>query len=223
MRIIGLCGYAAAGKDSVADILVRHAGFRKLAFADALREEAAEGFAVEPLVFTRRETKDKPLAELTLRRAPAEFRMMVLTGVEAGFPLGAWLDEPRTPRQILQWWGTEYRRAQNTLYWVDQLAQRAGSLRDQGHTRIAVPDVRFDNEAAFIADVGGQLWQVRRPGIDAVSTTEGDHQSATDGSSFGPNRVLQNTGSLEDLRRQVLGAWWELESGLLIRSLELAS
>ena len=36
-HIIGLTGFAGAGKDTVADLLVAHARFRKLAFADALR------------------------------------------------------------------------------------------------------------------------------------------------------------------------------------------
>lgn len=36
--IIGLAGYARAGKDSVAEILVRRFGFRRIAFADPIRE-----------------------------------------------------------------------------------------------------------------------------------------------------------------------------------------
>lgn len=37
--IIGLCGYARAGKDTAADALVEARGFRKVAFADSLKRD----------------------------------------------------------------------------------------------------------------------------------------------------------------------------------------
>lgn len=40
--LIGLCGWSRAGKDSVADILVEDFGFRRFAFADALRNVLLE-------------------------------------------------------------------------------------------------------------------------------------------------------------------------------------
>jgi len=36
--IIGLSGYASAGKDSVAQILVEKFGYKRMAFADAIRD-----------------------------------------------------------------------------------------------------------------------------------------------------------------------------------------
>lgn len=40
--IIGLCGYAGAGKDALGQILVERHGFVRLAFADAVKAEAIE-------------------------------------------------------------------------------------------------------------------------------------------------------------------------------------
>lgn len=223
-KIIGLCGYAGTGKDTVADLLVHHAGFSKIAFADALRAEAAEGFCVEPIVFTRRELKDKPLSELALRRAPLEMRGAILSsmsGTDTFGPIDGWLDAPRTPRQILQWWGSEYRRAQNSLYWVEKAKQRMHELAERGHGRVAITDVRFQNEATLIRDMLGEVWQLVRPGIDAGTTTEGAHQSASDGTQFAPEAVIRNAGTLDDLRSTVLRTWWQHEAGVVIHALEL--
>ena len=39
IHIIGLCGFASAGKDTVADMLCASAGFARMAFADRLRAD----------------------------------------------------------------------------------------------------------------------------------------------------------------------------------------
>lgn len=46
--LIGLAGFKRAGKDTLGDALVRHHGFAKFAFADALRVEVDVLFGVEP-------------------------------------------------------------------------------------------------------------------------------------------------------------------------------
>lgn len=226
--IIGLCGFAAAGKDTVADYLVKHAGFTKLAFADALRWEVAEAFHVEPLVLRRREMKETPLAELALQHAPMEFCDVVHDALTAqrDTPLthpewvAAW-QQPRTPRQILQWWGTEYRRAEDPDYWVDRLHDTVLAHIDRGLCRFVITDVRFDNEVGLLRppvlgrqEHTTQLWQVQRPGVTAATTTEGTHASATDGAAFRPDVTITNASTLDDLRNQVLSQWWALEAGL---------
>lgn len=45
---IGLCGYMRAGKDTVADYLIREHGYQRMGFADALKEEVARGVGCTP-------------------------------------------------------------------------------------------------------------------------------------------------------------------------------
>src|SRR5581483_2011292 len=45
--LLGLMGYAQAGKDTVAKLLVEEFGFTRIAFADALREAL---YALNPLI-----------------------------------------------------------------------------------------------------------------------------------------------------------------------------
>ena len=184
MKLIALCGAAGAGKDTVADMLPA----RKLAFADALDREVAEAWGVEPHVLRCRETKETPSPLLRIERVREEDEGFL------DFRAVSDQSEWRSPRQILQWWGA-YRRDQDPDYFVKQ-------TRPDGDT--VITDVRFPNEAALVRQLGGQLWQIRRPGYEAGGT---GHASDTDGCEFRPDVVLENFGSLDDLRRTVLDAW----------------
>ena len=68
----------------------------------------------------------------------------------------------------------------------------------------AITDVRFPNEAAMVRQLGGQIWQIRRPGYEAGGT---GHASDTAGDEFAPDLTVTNGGSLDDLRTTVLAAW----------------
>lgn len=190
MKLIALCGAAGAGKDTVADMLPA----RKLAFADALYREVCEAWGVEQHVLRCRETKETPTDDLWIAgcndRGFADLKI-----------LEDWV-APRSPRQILQWWG-DYRRAQDPDYFVRKLYD---DLRIEGYSsdKHVITDVRFPNEAALVRQLGGQLWQIRRPGYEAGGT---GHASDTDGGKFGPGVILQNFGSLDDLRAQALANW----------------
>lgn len=190
MKLIALCGAAGAGKDTVADMLPA----RKLAFADALYREVAEAWGVEQHVLRCRETKEVPLAVLEISACCDE--------VFADFHSERGWECPRSPRQILQWWG-DYRRAQMPDYFVRRAEHEINMRWHLGEDTV-LSDVRFPNEAALVRQLGGQLWQIRRPGYEAGGT---GHASDTDGREFRPEVVLENFGSLDDLRRTVLDAW----------------
>lgn len=202
-HIIGLTGYAGTGKDTVADLLVTHAGFRKLAFADAIRGEVADAFGVDMDVLTNPVTKQEPSASLSLQKAPFCFANAVACCARPTAADTAWVAAPRSPRQILQWWGSEYRRRQNPDYWVHQLRARLILLmQKQLGTRFVITDVRMDNEAAALRAMGASIWQVTRPG--SIGELEGGHSTATDGSRFAPDFVVNNLHDVRHLQGVVL-------------------
>lgn len=220
--IIGLCGFAGAGKDTAADLLATHAGFRKLAFADALKAELTTAFCVEPIVFIRPEFKTRPMQELALTRCTDRgyIDAALRHGVENWSGAGAFvtadeLTRPRTPRETMQLWGTQYRRAHNPNHWTDIVHRRIQyCTRELHERRFVVTDCRYGNEVDALRAMGGQLWQIKRPGLDAGTTSEGQHSSATDGSAFGPDAVINNAHDIRHLQQLVLGEWWSLEAGL---------
>ena len=187
MKLIALCGAAGAGKDTVADMLPA----RKLAFADTLYAEVAEAFGVTETRLRDRATKETPIRELAQDQT---FSDDFDDFMEENHGTHWSDDTPRSPRQVLQRWG-DYRRAQDPDYFVKL-------MRPDGDA--VITDVRFPNEAALVRQLGGQLWQIRRPGYEAGGT---GHASDTDGSEFAPDLVVTNGGSLEDLRATVLAAW----------------
>lgn len=91
---------------------------------------------------------------------------------------------PLTPRgkhaKLLQWWGTEYRRAQDPQYWVKNW--KAG-INPQADVVITT-DMRFLNEAAAIREIGGFTVNVVRLNADGKPyidpTRPATHQSEID-------------------------------------------
>lgn len=216
-HIIGLCGFAGSGKDTVADLLVTHAGFRKLAFADSLKAELTEAFHVEPMLFARAEFKGRPMQELALSRctdrAYIDAALRHAATVRPGVAMNEELVRARTPRETMQLWGTEYRRAHDDRYWTKIIAQRVNYYLHTLHERnFVITDCRFANEVETLRSMGGWLWQVQRPGHD--NTAEGAHVSATDGSAFEPDSTISNSHDIKHLQQQVLGEYWALDAGL---------
>ena len=159
IHVIGLTGPIGSGKDTVAALLHTHCGAQVLAFADALRAEIVESFCIEHAFLTRRETKEHPISALTLNRcldsAFVGRMLMQHHALHPGTVLD--LDAPRSPRQIMQWWGTEYRRAAQPGYWISKAAQHIHWLHKSQSSRLAViTDVRFEDEAILCA-----IWAAR--------------------------------------------------------------
>ena len=165
-------------------------------------------------------TKNLPIAALALRKAPTAFLAALsydnpdVPRTPDGHIDPAWLDAPRSPRQILQWWGTQYRRAQHPGYWARILATRVALLQQAGDRRFVITDCRFDNEADTILRMGGCIWQVTRPGVDATTTPEGTHVSAVDGSQFRPSAVIANAPDIRHLQQLVLSEFVSLHTGI---------
>lgn len=198
-RLIGLTGANGAGKDTVAAMLAAelhkhgHAP-AVIAFADDLYAEVSAAFNISVQALRDRSTKETPLDVLKVSRCNDPWFSSVYSGSES---IHVWLDVPRSPRQILQWWGTEYRRKQQPDYWVMRLLQMVHALRDAGRSHIIITDVRFADEAQAIRQQGAQIWRVQRPNL--MPSAKG-HVSEVTGEEFAPESTILNYGSLDALR-----------------------
>jgi hypothetical protein len=205
IHIIGLTGPAGCGKDTVAAYLRDHARYSVRAFADALRAEVCEAFFLPIEALTDRASKETPTELLSLRYCKdTEFcNVMALLGNDNEF----WT-KARSPRAIMQAWGTDYRRKRSRDdYWLDQWIETHGP-----GPRYVIPDVRFANEAEFVREQGGQVWKVTRPGTGLINS----HASETTGDTFNPERTIFNDRGLPELRTETLRNLWEATSGLQI-------
>lgn len=140
-RLIGLLGRARAGKDTAAARLVEAHGFRRYAFADALKRVA---LVADPIVV--------PVDTVWgSRRLSDVVREVGWEGAKGH----------REVRRTLQQLGIGIREI-DPGFWVravlDQVAAEPAP--------VVITDVRFPNEAAAIRDRGGVLARVIRPGQD---------------------------------------------------------
>lgn len=159
MRIIALHGKAGAGKDTFADRLVEKHGFVKRGFADPLYEEVAAAFGVTVEWLRDRTRKEVPQPELALEYCKDNDFAWAMAGEWDDF------HETRSPRWVLQKWGTEYRRGQNDQYW---LARMAVFYQQHRLTHgVVIPDCRFENEAQWVKRFYGTIIEIRRTGLPA--------------------------------------------------------
>jgi hypothetical protein len=113
------------------------------------------------------------------------------------------LSEPA--RWVLQQYGTEFRRARDNQWWVNQNAERIRGIMDSyAQVIITVPDVRFPNEVAMVEGFAGIVVWVDRPVAEvylAAPHVDRNHASET---SLLPwdthaDMVVTNDGDLEAL------------------------
>ena len=208
--IVGLTGPARCGKNTIADHLVAKYGFTRLAFSDALYREVAEAFDVPEQVFRDDGCKERCLFPITQCRAP-EF-VDVLASIYKLTPETRTLQErsgvlsphwPYSPREILQWWGTEYRRAQDPDYWVkklDEALQKHFSASAVFPLKLAVDGVRFANEEAYLRGlVGFEMWHIYRPGGPAVASHVSEVEQKNITVHVDTDVVILNNGTIAQL------------------------
>ena len=182
MTIIALSGYGTCGKDSVADILVEDYGFAKYAWADTLRLAASEL---------------NPIVDLDQNLRPVRYNDAL---AECGYN-EAKVRYPEV-RNVLQRLGTEVgRNLIDDNVWVDATINRIGRERSLADN-IVIPDTRFKNEAHAVklrSESKNYIVRVNRPGVGPA----GDHPSETNLDDFEFNYVINNDGTLDDLRVRV--------------------
>lgn len=141
--IIGLCGPAGSGKDTVRSLLEQHHDFAGLAFAEPIRGMLRELFASNGI-------SEDFIDDRALKEAPIP-------------ALGT------SYRHLAQTLGTEWgRQCMGADFWLNIAGAYLADLKAQGYERFVVSDVRFANEAAWVRAQGGVVWRVERPGLASV-------------------------------------------------------
>jgi len=151
--IIGLSGYARSGKDSVAEYLVQHHGFTRLAFADNLKQLL---YDVNPIILSGGDER-----------------------VQSFVDYFGWDESKKIPevRELLQRLGESARERIGQDVWINAVLKEA-----EGLDRVVISDVRYQNEANAIRfDAGGKLIRIIRYGVssanDHISETDLDNYS----------------------------------------------
>lgn len=155
--LLGLVGFARAGKDSVANILVRDHGYTKMGFADGVRDMAK---AIDPFVEVRHPN-----------RADTHFARYSAVLQESGYEAAKANPDVR---RLLQRIGTEaVRSVLGPDVWVNRTLDLSDGMRD-----VVISDVRFPNEANAIRAAGGIVVRIERPGYGGTDPHPSEAQVA---------------------------------------------
>lgn len=214
MLVLGLAGPAQVGKNAISSYLVQRYGFMPCAFSGALYYEVQCAFNLETEDLLRDPaTKEDVTDRLSLQNCKdAEFVKVATTCMDQQadkrgsdkYLLPSHV--PLSPRQVLQWWGTDYRRAQDPDYWVKCLLNWIGQVhlhaRYPEHRPMffVVDGVRFPNERELIHKLKGNVWHIWRDNGPAKPT---GHVSEAPLPVLENERQFWNNGSLEDLQRGI--------------------
>lgn len=110
----------------------------------------------------------------------------------------------RSPRQLLQTLGTDWGRAfVGADVWLRMAGRRIDALHAAGATTVVVADVRFENEAEWIRNRGGEVWRIARE----PATAAAEHASEAGIPASLIDRTIDNTGSPEQTRELVAAAF----------------
>lgn len=163
MLVIGLGHKARHGKDTFAAAVQGAFGhkldIRLASFADPLRQEVRE--AAEALWNTHKQIAHDFCGDLIPPFDPqGALRMLCkVHGIEfeenapvdADYPWGK-------QRKLHQYWGTDYRRAQDQEYWTKKGIEVIRNAHKDGADALFFRDMRFPNEYDLIGDLNlGQL------------------------------------------------------------------
>lgn len=189
---IGFVGLKQSGKDTAADYLAETYGYKKLAFADPMREMALR---INPVVgigggdfVDEVPWRAKGWGKREWRYADA-VNFFGYEGAKEHFP---------EVRHFLQVLGTDaVRSVLGEHVWIDHLLERA-----EFHwavigpdAPIAVTDVRFPNEVEALKRVGFSIVRILRPG----TSTDDTHASETALAGYEADVTIPNDGPLEQL------------------------
>jgi hypothetical protein len=170
--IIGLTGHAGTGKDTAADHLCNVHGFERYGFADPLRnmvESFLNDAGIDYAYLFERGLKEEPVPQLGI-----------------------------STRQMMQRLGTEWGRGLRDDLWLRMADLALGLPHAPVHSRIVITDVRFPNEAAWLAGYGGRLVRIVRdvPGVNA-------HESERYVSTLQPWLRIDNTTSVARMHERL--------------------
>ena len=139
--ILGISGLIGSGKDTIADYLTTHHGFKRVSFASSLKDAIAVIFG-----WNREYLEGTTKASRVWREQKDEW----------------WSNRLKmdiTPRWVLQYWGTDVCRNHfHNDIWVASVEHRLLNSKED----IVITDCRFSNEVAAIKNAGGIAIRVQR-------------------------------------------------------------
>lgn len=199
MKLIGITGKAGSGKSEVARMLAELYDFHIIAFADILKDIAAQVFGFSPVQLYGpsgfRNKPDKRYVRPVKHLVCNKFHHHTDDCMEP---------EYLTPRHVLLTLGDWGRECFKDV-WVVRTMREVREAESFGVPGVVIPDVRMKNEWQAVKKYNGKLILVTRFNKTSLSGSQARHEtenSMPDRHDF-YDFVINNNGSLGDLLSRV--------------------
>lgn len=215
MRIVALSGWKGSGKDMLAGHLMEKHGFKRLAFADPLKDMASQEYGIPRSHFDDLDFKEMPILSMPVTPRDAfsrhvhdfllgEFKRIDGTScpkpyfcqdglslVETAMKLHGQLYW--TPRAVAIFKGSGNRAVVNG-YWVQKMASEA---KKDPNGLFVISDLRFRSECDQLAEFAGRqnVSFIRVERFDSSPSTDPSERDMDD---FNFDARVQNRGTKEE-------------------------
>lgn len=189
--IYAICGFQSSGKDTVADYLVTHCGFKKLSFASVLKDVVAIMFDWSRDKLEGLTKEDREWREVVDEYWSKELNMPQLT-----------------PRYVLQYFGTElFRNHFHQDIWLKIVQKQLDKYSD-----IVITDCRFPNEYAMLQEKGAAIikiirntpeWYEEYLNDKTCKSAELVHPSEKEWIHFQHDYLINNTDTISALYNEI--------------------
>jgi len=209
--IVALSGWKGSGKDTAASILVEKYGFRRIAFADVLKDMVADQYGIDRTSLDDPKRKESPLLNMPVLSTDKfsemihEFMIGELRDAEGkgikdyGFQQQLYW----TPRALAILEGSTKRSA-NSQYWIKRALSQI-----KPEENIVLTDMRYQSEAVqvhrFGEDCDHKILTVRIERFDSSPSVD---PSERDLDSYSFDYTVPNKSTLKDLADKI---GWILE------------
>ncbi|WP_405620253.1 hypothetical protein [Streptomyces sp. NBC_00076] len=184
---IGIIGRARVGKDTAGKWLVDERGYRRVAFADALKAAALKS---DPVIDDG--------------NVGYSFSAMRLSEVVGGY---GWerAKEIGDTRRILQELGSAMRAVDPDI-WIRPVLAKAIAANDAG-VPVVVTDVRYPNEVDSLKRAGFRLIYIERPGVPQLN-----HESENSLTGSDADYHIVNDGAISSLHTTLEAIWEDIHA-----------
>ena len=218
MKIVAISGWKGSGKDSFASVLLTNFGFERIGFADPLKDNVADHFALSRQSLDNQAQKELPLLDMPVNPRDAYTRMVCEflikefrfkdgrqpTGYEYADGQFYGSSGTRGPDRDKVYWTRRAlcilegstKRAADPDYWVTRAINTA---RFNEHGLVVISDLRYKNELSALKlalQPGDVLTTIRINRFDSSPSSDPSERDLDD-AEF--DMVVENRGPLADL------------------------
>ena len=184
--IISICGFAGAGKDTLAQILIDKYDFVKLSFAGIIKDIASIIFSWDRNMLEGCTVESRQWREQVDPYWSKRLNMPQLT-----------------PRYILQYFGTDlFRNHFHSEIWIACIERKL-----QIYKNVVITDCRFENEINSIKKHGGKLIHVSRGILPDFFHTKiipsNIHASETSWINADIDYTIENNSTIDELKEKI--------------------